>query len=79
VEHGWPTYSADGKWIYFSSMEKGTYSIYRIKPDGTGLQQLTHAKVGEDDARVNVSHDGKFMIYNKKADDTIMICYMELP
>jgi Tol biopolymer transport system component len=71
-------YSADGKWIYYSSMENGTYSIYRIKPDGTGKQQLTHARDGEDDARVNVSADGKFMIYNKKTGKTIMICLMKL-
>jgi len=78
AEHGWPMYSADGKWIYYSSMEGGTYSIYRIKPDGTDKQQLTHANTGEQDARVNVSRDGKFMIYNKKIGSTIMICLMNL-
>jgi len=78
-EHGWPIYSADGKWIYYSSMENGTYSIYRITPDGTGKEQLTHAKAGEDDARVNVASNEEFMIYNKKVGKTIMICSMSLP
>ena len=76
VEHGWPMFSPDGKWIYYSSMEKGTYSIYRIRPNGTGKEQLTHAKVGEDDARVNVARNESFMIYNKKVGETIMICSM---
>ena len=77
-EHGWPMYSADGKWIYYSSMEGGTYSIYRVRIDGTGKEQLTHAAAGEDDARVNVSADGKLIIYNKKIGKTIMICSMAL-
>lgn len=79
VYHGWPMYSADGKWIYYSSMEGGTYSIYRINPDGSGKQQITAAARGEEDARVNVSVDGKWMIYNKKVGKTIMICSMNLP
>ncbi len=77
--HGWPMFSADGKWVYYSSMEKGTYSLYRVKADGTGKQQLTHAKAGEEHARVNVSADGKFMIYNVKAGATISIVREQLP
>lgn len=74
VEHGWPVFSADGAWIYYSSREGGTYSIYRISPDGNGKQQLTYAKFGEDDARVNVAADQTWMIYNKRIGKTIMIC-----
>ena len=71
--HGWPMFSHDGKWVYYSSMEKGTYSIYRIRIDGTGKQQLTNADQGEEHARVFVSADGKFMIYNVKKGKTIAI------
>jgi len=77
-EHGWPIFSSDGKWIYFSSMEGGTYSIYRISIDGSNKQQITHAKHGEDDARVNVSNDQSRIIYNKQIGKTIMICSMTL-
>lgn len=46
-----PEYSADGKWIYFNSeaaaTEAGHAQIFRMRPDGTALTQLTH------DARVN--------------------------
>jgi serine/threonine protein kinase len=38
-----PAWSADGQWIYFPSAEDGDWDIYRIHPDGTGLQNLTGA------------------------------------
>jgi Tol biopolymer transport system component len=34
-------WSADGAWIYFSSAADGDWDIYRIRPNGTGLQNLT--------------------------------------
>ncbi|MEL6641755.1 MAG: biopolymer transporter Tol [Pseudomonadota bacterium] len=46
-----PEFSADGAWIYFNSeaaaRAPGHAQIYRIRPDGTDLEQLTH------DVRVN--------------------------
>ncbi len=46
-----PEYSPDGKWIYFSSERDahrpGHANCYRMKPDGTGIEQLTF------DERVN--------------------------
>jgi serine/threonine protein kinase len=38
-----PAWSADGGWIYFASAEDGDWDIYRIRPDGSGLQNLTGA------------------------------------
>jgi TolB protein len=70
---GWPMFSSDGKWIYFSSMENDTYSIYRIKPDGTGKQQITFAPNGEEHARVYISSSGKKMIYNIRKANAIGI------
>lgn len=71
VQDGWPIFSADGKWIYYSSKESGKYSIFRIQPDGNNKQRLTFAKDGEEDARVCISDDGSMMIYNKKTGKTI--------
>jgi len=73
ITDGWPVYSPDGKWIYFSSMESGTYCIYRVRPDGTGKEQITKAKEGEEDARVFISKDGGQMFYNKRKGTTIEI------
>lgn len=66
IMDGWPMFSYQGNWIFYSSMESGTYCIYRVKPDGTGKQQLTNAATGEEDARVFVANDGKSFIYNKR-------------
>lgn len=60
-----PEYSPDGQWIYFNSelnaKESGHAQCYRMKPDGAGIEQLTH------DERVNwfphVSPDGKWVVY----------------
>jgi TolB protein len=34
-------YSPDGKYIYFNASYSGTMQIWRMKPDGTGREQLT--------------------------------------
>lgn len=60
-----PEYSPDGKWIYFNSELNakipGHAQCYRMRPDGTGIEQLTH------DERVNwfphISPDGKWIVY----------------
>ena len=60
-----PEYSPDGKWIYFSSerdaTEPGHAQCYRMRPDGTGIEQLTH------DERVDwfphISPDGTQCVY----------------
>jgi TolB protein len=60
-----PEYSPDGNWIYFSSeraaTQPGHAQCFRMKPDGTGIEQLTF------DERVNwfphVSPDGQSIVY----------------
>ena len=60
-----PEYSPDGQWIYFNSelnaKVPGHAQCFRMKPDGTGIEQLTH------DERVNwfphISPDGKWIVY----------------
>ena len=36
-----PAWSADGEWIYFASADDGDWDIYRIRPDGDDIQNLT--------------------------------------
>ena len=60
-----PEYSPDGKWIYFSSERAakipGHAQCFRMRPDGTGIEQLTF------DTRVNwfphVSLDGQSIVF----------------
>ena len=79
VIDGWPMYSADGLWIYYSTMSSGQHSIHRVHPDGSGDQTLTSAAPGEEDGRVYVARDGKLLIYNKRKDGTIAIRRMDVP
>ncbi len=36
-----PEYSPDGRYIYFNSDRTGSMQIWRMKPDGAGLEQIT--------------------------------------
>src|SRR5579862_6332585 len=42
-----PDYTPDGRWIWFNSSRGGSMHLWRMKPDGSELQQMT------DDERVN--------------------------
>ena len=35
-----PAWSPNGRWIAFASNHQGTYDLYRIRPDGTGLRRI---------------------------------------
>jgi eukaryotic-like serine/threonine-protein kinase len=54
-----PRWSPDGKWIAFFSNRSGTYQVWKIRPDGSDLQQLTEAS---DDVRYPIwAPDGSLM------------------
>jgi Tol biopolymer transport system component len=64
-----PDYTADGKYIYFNSNRTSLMQIWRMKPDGSGQEQVT------DDEYNNwfphPSPDGKWLIflsYDKSVD-----------
>ncbi|PUB18586.1 TolB family protein [Yoonia sediminilitoris] len=56
-----PDYTPDGQWIWFNAEREGAVNLWRIHPDGTGLQQMT------DDNAVNwfphPSPDGQHVVY----------------
>lgn len=66
VTDGWPMYSNDGQWIYYSTMASGRHSIHRVHPDGTGDETITQAGPGEEDGRAFIGSDGRTLIYNKR-------------
>jgi TolB protein len=53
-------YSPDGKYIYYNGNHTGTMQIWRIKPDGSGREQLTFDKYN--DWFPHVSPDGKWIV-----------------
>lgn len=79
VIDGWPMYSPDGRWIYYSTTLSGQHSIHRVRPDGSGDEVLTSAAPGEEDGRAFVAADGHSLIFNKRTHDGIDIRRLILP
>ena len=58
----WPDWSPDGKRILFRSPESDDFlhsNLYTIRPDGSGLKQVTHAPDGTHVYSASFSPDGK--------------------
>lgn len=53
------SFSADGKWVVFTSERSGPAKIYRAHPDGSGLERLTDGVAFDDQAAL--SPDGRQM------------------
>ncbi|GAA4406381.1 SMP-30/gluconolactonase/LRE family protein [Nibrella viscosa] len=56
-----PEYSPDGKWIYYNGSSTGTMQLWRMKPDGTGKEQLTFDEYN--DWFPHISPDGKWIAF----------------
>lgn len=56
-----PEFSPDGKWIYFNGNETGTMQIWRMKPDGSGKEQITFDEYNN--WFPHISPDGKKMAF----------------
>ncbi len=41
-------WSADGAWVYFSSSISGNWDIYRMRPDGSQVQNLTEGSTADE-------------------------------
>lgn len=54
-----PEYAPDGKYIYFNSTQTGTMQVWRMKPDGSGQEQLTFDEYNN--WFPHISPDGKWM------------------
>ena len=56
-----PSWSAKGDWIAFTSEREGSADIFRVHPDGTGLERLTDSQAFDDQAAF--SPDEKKMVF----------------
>ena len=56
-----PEYSPDGKYIYYNANPTGTMQIWRMKPDGSGREQLTFDEYHN--WFPHISPDGKWISY----------------
>ena len=72
-----PSYSADGQWIVYTAERAGQSDIYRIHPDGSGLQQLTDDLAFDDQG--TLSPDGTTLAFVSTRDGgTANIWLMDL-
>lgn len=70
----WPMFDKNGTWIYFTSKSNGSQCIFKMKPDGSEVTQITYpTEEDEVHARVCVSSDNKKIIFNRKIGKTIEI------
>lgn len=56
-----PEYSPDGKWIYYNGSQTGTMQLWRMRPDGSGKEQLTFDE--NNNWFPHISPDGKWIAY----------------
>src|SRR6266849_3975568 len=60
------SFSADGKWIVFTSERGGSADIYRVHPDGSGIERLTKEPSYDDQAAL--SPDGRTLAFVSTRD-----------
>ncbi|MBT28623.1 MAG: hypothetical protein CMO01_03100 [Thalassobius sp.] len=62
-----PEYSPDGKYIYYNGNQSGTMQVWRMKPDGSGKEQLTFDQYNN--WFPHISPDGNWMVYLSFTED----------
>ncbi len=74
-----PIFSRDGQWLYFQSDGSGAYEIYRCRPDGRDVQNLTGPQNPDHkwaSYGFSISHDGNQVlhtIHNGKVAKTALM------
>ena len=61
---GYPSFSSDGKWIYFTSDRTGEFQIWKMPVSGGDASQLTH----NGGLRAIEAPDGAFVYYTQTMD-----------
>jgi TolB protein len=70
------SFSADGRWVVFTSHRAGQADIYRIHPDGSGLERLTTDSAFDDQAAL--SPDGRSLAFVSSRGGQADIWIMDL-
>ena len=61
-----PSLSKDGKWVIFTSERNGSADIYRVHPDGTGLDRLTDDPAFDDQAALSPNGETLAFVSSRK-------------
>jgi dipeptidyl aminopeptidase/acylaminoacyl peptidase len=57
-------WSPDGRWLGYTREAAGILQVWRIRPDGSGEEQLTHARVNVEDFQW--TNDSKAIVYRSR-------------
>ena len=72
-----PSFSADGAWVVYTADRAGQADLYRVHPDGTGIQQLTNDPAFDDQGVL--SPDGRTLAFvSTRGGGTANIWLMDL-
>jgi serine/threonine protein kinase len=61
----WPSWSPDGRYVYYCGPHSGGHAVYRKAADGTGTEEVV--RVGHHEPAI--STDGRFMLANAREGD----------
>lgn len=59
-----PSYSRDGRWIYFSTDRNGGWEVWKMRPDGLEPARV----VGNGAFAPTESHDGEWLFFTKQSE-----------
>jgi TolB protein len=71
-----PVWSPDGRYIYFTSDRGGGPQIYRMAPDGSGVQRVTFS--GDYAVSPRISPDGKTLAYIARRNGGFQVRTLDL-
>ncbi|HEX5720952.1 MAG TPA: hypothetical protein VF179_32660 [Thermoanaerobaculia bacterium] len=75
---GWPSWSPDGRRILFSSNRSGTFGVYVMNADGSGVQPLMMSQPGEEHTKPIWSRDGKKIVCTRTKDGNVEIFTLDV-
>lgn len=70
---GWPTWTADGQRIVYSSARDGSFGLFVIGTKGGEKKRLTAPPVGTIDARAHVAPTNDAIVFNRDSGNSIGI------
>jgi TolB protein len=72
-----PAWSSDGEWIAFTSERDGSADLYRMRPDGSGLERLTDDPAYDDQAAFSPD-GGRIVFVTTRAGGTADLWILDL-
>lgn len=75
---GWPTWTADGQRIVYSSARDGSFGLFVIGAKGGEKKRLTAPPAGTTDARAHVAPTNDAIVFNRESGNSIGIYLLKV-